>query len=91
MTDKASYQAYPHQVDASLFALDSPLSIDVILADEGGLGKTIEASLVIAQFETEEVDDWVRNGKAADDHKDVKTVKPVSQKWKHAGGERADG
>ncbi len=39
----------PHQVDAALFALQSPLSKGVILGDEVGLGKTIEASLVIAQ------------------------------------------
>ena len=39
----------PHQVDAALFALASPLSNGVILADEVGLGKTIEASLVLAQ------------------------------------------
>jgi ERCC4-related helicase len=39
----------PHQVEAALFALGSPLSNGVILADEVGLGKTIEASLVLAQ------------------------------------------
>lgn len=39
----------PHQVDAALFALRSPLVRGAILADEVGLGKTIEASLVIAQ------------------------------------------
>ena len=39
----------PHQVDAALFALSSPLSRGALLADEVGLGKTIEASLVIAQ------------------------------------------
>ena len=39
----------PHQVDAALFALNSPLSKGVVLADEVGLGKTIEAALVIAQ------------------------------------------
>ena len=39
----------PHQVDAALFAFDSPLSKGVLLADEVGLGKTIEAGLVIAQ------------------------------------------
>jgi excisionase family DNA binding protein len=39
----------PHQVEAALFALASPLSKGVLLADEVGLGKTIEASLVIAQ------------------------------------------
>lgn len=39
----------PHQVDAALFAVRSPLSRGVILADEVGLGKTIEAGIVIAQ------------------------------------------
>ena len=39
----------PHQVDAALFALRSPLASGAILADEVGLGKTIEASLVLAQ------------------------------------------
>jgi len=39
----------PHQVDAALFALASPLTKGVLLADEVGLGKTIEAGLVIAQ------------------------------------------
>jgi SNF2 family DNA or RNA helicase len=33
----------PHQVEAALFALRSPLSKGAILADEVGLGKTIEA------------------------------------------------
>jgi len=39
----------PHQVDAALFAFRSPLSKGVLLADEVGLGKTIEAGLVISQ------------------------------------------
>ena len=39
----------PHQVDAALFALQPPVPRGAILADEVGLGKTIEASLVIAQ------------------------------------------
>ncbi|MEB4593229.1 SNF2-related protein [Candidatus Thiothrix sp. Deng01] len=39
----------PHQVEAALFAYENPLSKGVILADEVGLGKTIEAGLVIAQ------------------------------------------
>lgn len=39
----------PHQVDAALFAFRSPLSKGAILADEVGLGKTIEAGLVISQ------------------------------------------
>ena len=40
----------PHQVEAALFACRNPLSRGVILADEVGLGKTIEAGLVLAQF-----------------------------------------
>jgi ERCC4-related helicase len=39
----------PHQVDAALFACRNPLSRGVVLADEVGLGKTIEAGLVISQ------------------------------------------
>ena len=43
----------PHQVDATLFSLHSPLSNGVILADEVGLGKTIEAGLVLAEYWSE--------------------------------------
>ncbi|HNL24307.1 MAG TPA: SNF2-related protein, partial [Pseudomonadales bacterium] len=39
----------PHQVDAALFACRNPLARGVLLADEVGLGKTIEAGLVISQ------------------------------------------
>lgn len=39
----------PHQVDAALFAFHSPLSRGALLADEVGLGKTIEAGLVLSQ------------------------------------------
>ncbi|MBW1850345.1 MAG: DEAD/DEAH box helicase family protein [Deltaproteobacteria bacterium] len=39
----------PHQIDAALFALRSPLSNGAIFADEVGLGKTIEAGIVLAQ------------------------------------------
>src|SRR3954469_7820723 len=39
----------PHQVEAALFALRSPLSRGAILADEVGLGKTIEAGIILAQ------------------------------------------
>lgn len=39
----------PHQVDAALFAFHSPLSKGALLADEVGLGKTIEAGIVISQ------------------------------------------
>lgn len=40
----------PHQIEAALFALKSPLSQGVILADEVGLGKTIEAGIVISEY-----------------------------------------
>ena len=40
----------PHQIDAALFAYKSPLSKGVVLADEVGLGKTIEAGLVLCQM-----------------------------------------
>src|SRR3954454_22880282 len=39
----------PHQIDAALFAFNSPLATGALLADEVGLGKTIEAGLVISQ------------------------------------------
>jgi len=39
----------PHQVEAALFAFSSPFSKGALLADEVGLGKTIEAGLVISQ------------------------------------------
>src|SRR5690349_8756910 len=39
----------PHQVEAALFAFNSPLSKGALLADEVGLGKTIEAGLVLSQ------------------------------------------
>jgi ERCC4-related helicase len=39
----------PHQIDAALFATSNPLSKGAILADEVGLGKTIEAGLLLAQ------------------------------------------
>ncbi|MEI8120435.1 MAG: SNF2-related protein [bacterium] len=40
----------PHQVEAALFAFKSPFSTGAILADEVGLGKTIEAGLVLSQI-----------------------------------------
>src|ERR1700737_3614652 len=39
----------PHQIQAALFAFRSPLSKGAILADEVGLGKTIEAGIVLCQ------------------------------------------
>ena len=46
----AAVDLNPHQIDAALFALNNPLSKGVLLADEVGLGKTIEASLVLCQY-----------------------------------------
>ena len=43
----------PHQIDAALFAFKSPISKGVLLADEVGLGKTIEAGIIIAQLRLE--------------------------------------
>lgn len=40
----------PHQIEAALFALENPLNKGVVLADEVGLGKTIEAGLVLCQY-----------------------------------------
>jgi hypothetical protein len=46
----ASVALNPHQIEAALFALRSPLAKGVLLADEVGLGKTIEAGLVLCQL-----------------------------------------
>jgi superfamily II DNA/RNA helicase len=46
----AAVDLNPHQIEAALFALQSPLSKGVVLADEVGLGKTIEAGIVLCQF-----------------------------------------
>ena len=42
------------------------------------------------KFKTDEVDDWVRNGKASDDRREIETAEPVSQKRKNTGGEKVD-
>jgi len=46
----AQVEPKPHQIDAALFALQTPFLPGVILADEVGLGKTIEAGIVITQY-----------------------------------------
>jgi len=46
----AAVDLNPHQIDAALFALKTPLSKGVILADEVGLGKTIEAGIILGQY-----------------------------------------
>jgi hypothetical protein len=40
----------PHQIEAAIFSIKSPLSKGVILADEVGLGKTIEAGIILCQL-----------------------------------------
>jgi adenine-specific DNA-methyltransferase len=40
----------PHQIDAAIFALESPLSRGTLLADETGLGKTIEGGIILSQL-----------------------------------------
>ncbi len=46
----ASVDLNPHQIEAALFAMRSPLAKGVLLADEVGLGKTIEAGIVLCQY-----------------------------------------
>ena len=46
----ATVDLNPHQVEAALFAFQSPLSRGAVLADEVGLGKTIEAGLIVSQL-----------------------------------------
>ncbi|MFH1742036.1 MAG: SNF2-related protein [bacterium] len=48
--EDASIDLLPHQVEAAAFALNRLFSGGAILADEVGLGKTIEAGLVISQL-----------------------------------------
>ena len=52
--NNATIDLNPHQVDAALFAFKSPLSRGAILADEVGLGKTIEAGLIMSQLWAED-------------------------------------
>ena len=43
-------EVYPYQIAAARFALRSPYLKGVILCDEGSLGKTYEALLIITQL-----------------------------------------
>src|SRR5699024_6482869 len=52
----ARVELNPHQVEAALFAFKSPYSKGAILADEVGLGKTIEAGILLSQA-------WAENKK----------------------------
>lgn len=46
----AQVEPKPHQIDAALFALKNTTLSGVIMADEVGLGKTIEAGIVLCQY-----------------------------------------
>jgi hypothetical protein len=48
LTD-AQVDLNPHQIEAAPFSFRNPFSRGAILADEVGLGKTIEAGLLLAQ------------------------------------------
>lgn len=67
----AQVEPKPHQIDAALFALQTPFLDGVILADEVGLGKTIEAGIVISQY-------WVQRNRR------ILIIAPSSlrQQWK---------
>lgn len=67
----AQVEPKPHQIDAALFVLQSHYLPGVILADEVGLGKTIEAGLVMSQY-------W------AERKRSVLVISPSSlrQQWK---------
>lgn len=47
---KSTIDLNPYQIHAALYAFNSPLSRGAILADEVGLGKTIEAGIIVAQL-----------------------------------------
>lgn len=51
---KATIDLHPHQIHAAMYAFNSPLSRGCIMADEVGLGKTIEAGIVLSQL-------WLEN------------------------------
>lgn len=73
----AQVEPKPHQIDASLFALQTPFLDGVILADEVGLGKTIEAGIVISQY-------WAQRNRR------ILIIAPSSlrQQWKQELGEK---
>lgn len=74
---RARITPMPHQINAALFAFKSPLSKGAILADEVGLGKTIEAGIILSQF-------WAENKRK------ILIICPSSlrQQWKSEMQER---
>ena len=47
---RSGIEIFSHQIYASTFALSNPFVKGFILADEAGLGKTMEALLILAQY-----------------------------------------
>ena len=45
----AKVDLQPHQISAAIFAVGNPYAKGVLLADEVGLGKTVEAGIILAQ------------------------------------------
>lgn len=74
---EAKVDLNPHQVEAALFAFKSPLSKGAILADEVGLGKTIEAGIILAEM-------W------AEHHRRILIIVPASlrNQWNIELGEK---
>ncbi len=50
LESSADTQLLPHQIHAAHFAVSNPMLKGVLLADEVGLGKTIEAAMVIKEM-----------------------------------------
>ena len=48
--NRTGIDIYPHQIVAALAAMEDPLRPGFILADEVGLGKGVEAMLVVSQY-----------------------------------------
>lgn len=46
---RSGLEVYPHQIEAAAQAIFNPYAKGYILADEVGLGKAVEAGLIIAQ------------------------------------------
>ena len=51
---KSTIDLNPYQIQAAIYAFNSPLARGCIFADEVGLGKTIEAGIVLSQLWLEE-------------------------------------
>ena len=69
---RSGIEIFSHQIYASTFALSNPFVKGFILADEAGLGKTMEALLILSQYNvnnnkilvvvpTPTVDNWLRS------------------------------